>query len=170
MKIKVRRAKVSDIPQLVDKVEDFYEILKSKGARDIAQDGNVLRGGITIEIGQGFNNPQWFCVVADKGGEIIAFMIGILEYCGPIDESLTRVRIHANYLNEDSFIGPRLLEKMWGEIEEWAKQNGAGYFYANIHPGNQPSVRVAKKIGFKHHYTQFYRPIDFETAVTEGEI
>ena len=162
-KIKVRRAKLSDIPQLVDKLQMFYEHLKDRGARDITTNPDVLRGGITIEIGMGFSNPNWYCVVAERDREILAFMIGILEHCSPIEEHLKRVRIHADLLVDDSLVGPRLLMSLWGLMEDWAKESGAGYFYANIHPGNQPSVRAAKRVGFKHHYTQFYRPLEIET-------
>jgi len=166
MKIKVRRAQVSDIPQLVDKMENFYGVLREKGAKDVNDNEQVLRGGITIEVGYGFNNPDWHCIVAvDKeANKVIAFMIGIFEYCSPVDQVMSRVRIHATGLENDSFIGPRVLTVMWNEMEKWATQRGAGYFYANIHPGNQPSVRIAKKTGFKHHYTQFYRPIKLETT------
>jgi hypothetical protein len=164
MKIKIRRAKISDIPNLVDKLYEFYNVLKDRGARDVAHDDNVLRGGITIEIGNGFSNTNWFCIVADKGGEIIAFMIGILEFCSPTSEHFKCVRLHAGQLDNDSLIGPRVLLGMWGLMEDWAKESGAGYFYANVHPGNQPSVRAVKKVGFKHHYTQFYRPIELETS------
>ena len=130
---------------------------------------DVLRGGIVIEIGNGFTNPDWFCVVADRGREIMAFMIGILEFCSPVEQHLKRVRIHANYNNDDSLASPRLLMSMWGLMEDWAKERGAGYFYANIHPGNQPSVRAAKRVGFKHHYTQFYRPIELEPVEEEKQ-
>jgi hypothetical protein len=166
LKIKIRRAKISDIPELVDKLLDFYTTLKDRGAKDIVKDDQVLRGGITIEVGAGFSNPNWLCVVADKDGSLIAFMIGILEFCSPIGEDMKCVRIHANYLKEDSLVGPRVLTGLWGLVEDWARENGAGHFYANIHPGNQPSIRTAKLVGFKHHYTQFYRPIELE----KGEI
>ena len=95
-------------------------------------------------------------------------MIGILEYCSPTSEFHRCVRIHADYLDNDTFAGPKVLMGMWGVIEEWAKEHGASYFYANIHPGNQSSVRAAKSIGFKHHYTQFYRPIELEKKVEES--
>lgn len=159
MKIKVRRARVSDIRQLQDRLFEFCEIQKKIGCKDIAKNADVLWGGIAIEIGNGFNNPNWMCVVAVKDEKLIAFMIGILEFCAPTSEDLKCVRIHANFLDEDSLVGPRIIISMWGMINSWAKEAGAGYFYANIHPGNQPSVRSAKKIGFKHHYTQFYRPV-----------
>jgi hypothetical protein len=163
MKIKIRRAKISDIPQLVDKIVNFYDILKEKGAKDIARDENVLRGGTTIEIGNGFSNPNWLCIVAEKSGEIIAFMIGILEFCSPVSEQFKCVKIYSTYSEDDSMVGPKVIISMWGLIQDWAKEQGAGYFYANIHPGNQPSVRGAKYLGFKHHYTQFYRPIELES-------
>ena len=163
MKIKVRRAKVSDIPQLVDKYQEFFTIIRDKGDKDIAKDDNVLRGGVTIEIGRGFDNPSWCCVVGDRVGEIVSMMIGVLEFCSPISENFKCVRINANYLKDDSLVGPRVIIAMWSLIQEWAKENGAEYFYCNIHPGNASSIRAAKHIGFKHHYTQFYRPLDLET-------
>ncbi len=162
MKVQIRRAKVSDVKQLQEKMFDLCVKQKDIGAKDVAKDDNVLWGGSTIEIGTGFSNPNWYCVVADRGGDIIAFMVGILEFCSPISEDLKTVRIHALSLENDSLIGPRVLMGMWGLMEDWAKECGAGHFYANILPGNQPSIRAAKKIGFKHHYTQFYRPVTME--------
>jgi len=164
VKTKIRRAKISDIRRLVDKMCEFYGILKSKGAKDIVRDDEVLRGGVTIEIGNGFNNPHWLCVLAERGEDIIAFIVGELEFCSPIGEFLKCMRIRATYLEDDSLVGPRVLLGLWSLVEDWAREHGAGFFYANIHPGNQPSVRAAKRVGFKHHYTQFYRPIDVETT------
>ena len=86
MKIQIRRAKISDIPSLVEKVQKFYSFLKDRGARDIAHDEAVLRGGIVIEIGAGFSNPNCLYVVAVKDSEVVAFMIGLLEYCPPTSE------------------------------------------------------------------------------------
>lgn len=163
MKIKVRRAKVSDIPQLVDKLQEFYTVVKDKGARDITKNEDTLRGGVVIELGHGFNNPNWCCVVGDRVGEIVSVMVGVLEFCSPISEFLRCVRINANFLKDDSLVGPRVIMAMWGIMRDWAKENGAEYFYCNIHPGNASSIRAAKHIGFKHHYTQFYRPLDMET-------
>lgn len=162
MKTKIRKVRISDIPRLVDGIYDFYSILKKKGAKDIVKNEDVLRGGITIEVGNGFSNPNWYCVVAERGDDLIAFMIALLEFCSPIGEDLKCVRLHANYLKDDTLAGPRVLMGMWSMIEDWAKEHGAGHFYANIHPGNQSSVRAAKQVGFKHHYTQFYRPIGLE--------
>ena len=162
MRIKVRKAKLSDIPQLVDKFQDFYTTIRDLGARDINKNDDVLRGGIVIEIGQGFNNPNWFCVVGERVGEIVSYMVGALEFCSPVSEHLRCVRICGNYLKDDSLIGPKIIIGMWGLVQDWAKENGAEYFYCNIHPGNQRSIRAAKHIGFKHHYTQFYRPLDLE--------
>ncbi len=162
MAIKIRRAKITDIPSLVEKANKFYNFLKDHGARDIAKEESVLRGGIVIELGSGFSNPNWYVAVAVKDEEVIAFSIGVLEYCSPISEYNKCVRIHADYQENDSLAGGRILLSMWGLIETWAKENGASYFYANVHPGNQPSVRGVKYLGFKHHYTQFYRPIELE--------
>ena len=159
MKIKVRKAKVSDIRQLQERLFEMYEAQKKIGCKDINKNSDVLWGGIAIEIGNGFSNPNWHCVLAEKDGDIIAFMIGVLEFCSPVAEDFKCVRIAASFLDENSLAGPKILTKMWEAINRWAKDMGAGHFYANIHPGNQPSVRTAKKIGFKHHYTQFYRPV-----------
>jgi hypothetical protein len=168
MAIKIRRAKITDIPQLVEKFHVFYDLLKEKGARDVAQDDQVLRGGIIIEVGSGFNNPHWNCLVGIKNEEeIVAFMVGILEFCGPTSQHMRCVRIHADYLKENSLAGPKVLTTIWNLMEQWGQENGAGYFYANIHPGNQASVKAAKSVGFKHHYTQFYRPISLDTKVEE---
>ncbi len=59
MKIKVRRAKVSDVRQLQNKLYKLYEIQKDLGVKDIARDNDVLWGGSTIETGTGSNNPAW---------------------------------------------------------------------------------------------------------------
>jgi hypothetical protein len=137
----------------------FYSILKERGAKDINRDDKVLEGGITIEVGNGFNSPNWYCVIADNGTEIMGFLIGVLEFCSPISEDMKCVRVHAIYLDNDSFIGPKILKAMWKELDDWAVLCGAGHYYANVHPGNQPSIRATKACGFKHHYTQFYRPV-----------
>lgn len=158
-KIQVRRAKIIDIAAVIEKLFKFYQILRDKGARDIAQNDGILRGGTIIEVGNGFANPNWFCAVATKDQEVLAFMIAVLEFCQPICEYHKCVRIHADYQETDTFVGPKLLTAMWDLIETWAEENGASFFYANIHPGNQPSIRAAKSIGFKHQYTQFFRPV-----------
>lgn len=162
MKIKVRKAKVSDIPQLVDKYQEFFTIIRDKGAKDIAKNDDTLRGGVVIELGHGFNNPNWYCVVGERVGEIVSMMIGVLEFCSPISEFLKCVRINANYNKDDSLIGPRIVTAMWELVSTWAKKNGAEYYYCNIHPGNASSIKAAKHIGFKHHYTQFFRSLDLE--------
>ena len=160
MKIKIRKAKIIDIPSLVDKLFMFYTYLRDeKRAIDIAKDDNVLRGGIVIEVGNGFSNPNWQCVVAVQDSEIVAFIIGILEFCAPISEHHKCIRIHANYQDSGTMAGGKILLSLWSLLEVWAKEQGASYFYANIHPGNQPSVRAAKHIGFKHQYTQFYKSV-----------
>lgn len=166
-KIKVRKGQFKDIPQLVEKLVQFYNTLTERGARDIALDPAVLRGGVVIEVGVGFQSSNYQVIVAEKDDDLIGYMIGILEYCSPIQKDMKCVRIHATFLDGDSLANPRLLQSMWSLMEDWAKESGAGHFYANIHPGNQPSVRVAKRIGFKHHYTQFYRPVDMEIAEIE---
>ena len=159
MAIKVRRAKVSDIRQLQEKLFEMYGVQIEKGCKDVNKNPDVLWGGIAIEIGNGFANPNWYCVLAEKDGNIIAFMIGLLEFCSPVAEDLKCVRIAASFSEENSLVGGRVLTKLWELINNWAKDVGAGHFYANVHPGNQPSVRGVKHLGFKHHYTQFYRPI-----------
>lgn len=167
-RIKVRRSQYKDIPQLVEKLVQFYGLLKDRGARDIVPNPEVLRGGVVIEVGVGFQSPQYLFVVAEKDDEIIGYMIGILEHCSPIQKDMRCVRIHATFLDNDTLASPKILTSMWSLMEEWAKENGAGHFYANIHPGNQPSVRAAKRVGFKHHYTQFFRPVEMEVTEIEG--
>lgn len=168
MKIKIRKAKIIDIPSLVDKLFLFYTYLRDeKRANDIAKDDSVLRGGIVIEIGAGFTNPHWHCVVAVRDGEVIAFIIGILEFCAPTSEYHKCIRIHADYQDSGLLAGGKVLLNLWKLIDDWAMESGASYYYANIHPGNIPSVRAAKHVGFKHQYTQFYKNIDTETKVED---
>lgn len=169
-KIKVRKATIPDLPQLVEKQVLFYQTLQQKGAKDIAVNPDTLRGGVIMELGYGFQNPNWLYIVATKDDTVIGFMISILEMCAPIQGDFKCVRIHGLYLENDTLGGPAVLNAMWGMTESWAEEQGAGHFYANIHPGNQPSVRAAKSMQFKHHYTQFYRPIKIEKAeLIEGE-
>lgn len=171
MKIKVRKMSIADIPQLVDKMNNFYNILIEKGAKDISHDQNILRGGIVIEIGGMFNNPELACciVALEETGKLVGFIIGLQEFCSPVENCWKRVRVHGIYIENDSLAAPRIIEAMWKELECWGQQIGAGYFYANIHPGNQPSVRAAKSAGFKHHYTQFYRPIKLDQINEQKE-
>lgn len=165
-KIKVRRAKYQDVPQLVDRLVEFYSGLAQKGAKDIETREAVLRGGVVAEVGTGIDNPHWHCIVAVKDLEVVGFMIGILQPCSPIQSDFRCVRIHAMFLDNDSLAAPKILKSMWGLMDSWSKENGAGHYYANIHPGNQPSVRAAKSIGFKHHYTQFYLTVEDERVDT----
>jgi hypothetical protein len=153
--IKVRKAKISDIPQLIDKMCEHVEVQKKLGVKTIAHDPMVVRGGISIELGGCFLMPNYRIILADKEGDIVGYVIGVLEHCPPIDEYVKAVRIRADYVSEKSLAAPRILEAMWNEIYKWGKSEGAGYFYGLIHPGNQPSIRTAKHAGFKHHMTQF---------------
>ena len=162
MKIKIRKAKISDIPQLVDLLVDFYRIQRDKGVKTITEDDAVLKGGVTIEVGNGFANPAWMCVIADRAGSLVSCMIGVLEFCTPISKDLKCVKVLVNYLTDDSLVGPRVLSGVWKLMEEWASEHGAGFFYANIHPGNASSIRAAKHVGFKHQYTQFYKELTLE--------
>jgi len=162
MSIKIRKAKVSDIHKLQEKLFKMYQTQLDLGVRDLSENVDVLWGGATIEIGTGFSSPEWLCVLADRNGELIGFIIARLEFCSPVARDLKCVRVHAQYLEESSLAGGRVLSKMWELIQTWAKENGAGHFYANIHPGNQSSIRAAKKVGFRHHYTQFYKSIEEE--------
>jgi len=167
MKIKIRKAKISDLPSLVEKMQKFYTFLRDRGASDIAKNDNVLRGGIVIETGNGFCNPNWLFVVAVKDTEVVGFIISIIEFCSPISEYHKCVKIHADYQESDTLAGPKILLGMWGIVEDWAKEQGASFYYANVHPGNQSSVRAVKHIGFKHKYTQFHRLVDMEKKVEE---
>jgi hypothetical protein len=167
MKIKIRKAKISDIPSLVEKMQRFYELIREKGASDVAKDNNILKGGIVIEVGNGFCNPNWLFVVATKDSDVIGFIIAITEFCSPVSEYHKCIKIHADYQESDTLIGPKILLGMWGIVEDWAKENNASYYYANVHPGNQSSVRAVKHIGFKHKYTQFHRLVELEKKEEE---
>ncbi len=158
MKVKIRRAKISDIPQLEDLLFEFYRIQRNLGVKTIVENDNVLKGGVAIELGSGFMSPNWMCIIAERAGDIIAVMIGVVEFCTPTASALKCVKITTNYLVDNSLAGPRVLIGIWGLMKDWATENGAEFFYSNIHPGNQPSIRAAKHVGFKHHFTQFYKP------------
>ena len=82
-------------------------------------------------------------------------MMSSLEDCGPTENFLRCVRIRGDYVTLNTLIKPRILEKMWDEIKRWGTRHGAGYFFGFIHPGNAPSIRKAKKAGFKHYMTMF---------------
>ena len=155
MAIIVRRAKVSDLPQLIDKMCEHAQGQKDFGVKTIAKDPQVVQGGMMIELGGCFLLPNYRIVLAEKDGDIVGYVIGVLEHCPPIDEYIKAVRIRADYINDKSLAAPKILTAMWNEIYKWGRAEGAGYFYGLIHPGNQPSIRTAKHAGFKHHMTQF---------------
>src|SRR5574343_1306624 len=157
MAIKIREAQLKDVWQLVEMVIEFRLKQQEIGVKTIAKEMDVLRGGTILELGLTFHNPQWKYIVADKEGELVGFIVGCVEQCGPTEEYHHCLRIHGDYLKEKSLGNPRILQKMWDVLDTWAKDNGAEYCYGMIHPGNQPSIRTAKYAGFKHHMTQFIK-------------
>jgi len=157
MAIQVRQAKLADVWELLEMLLEFRNQQRELGVRTIAQNPGVLRGGTVIELGLTFNDPQWKYIVAEKDGLLVGFIVCHIERCGPTDEHEFCMRIHGDYLKEKSMANPRVLQKMWELLDTWAKSKGAEYYYGLIHPGNQPSIKVAKHVGFKHHMTQFLK-------------
>lgn len=157
MATKIRPAKLSDVWELKNLIIEFRQHLANLGVKTIAKDENVLRGGTVIELGLTFENPNWCYIVAERDGELIGFIVGSIEQCGPTDSATLCMRIHGDYLRDNALSNPRILQKMWDALDKWGKSKGAEYYYCLIHPGNIPSIRTAKYVGFKHHMTQFIR-------------
>lgn len=156
-KILIRNARVADIPQLEDLLIEFYEIQRRKGNKTLAKDPTVLRGGVILELGMNFTNPNCKIVVADKDNIIIGFFIAELTFCRPIEEYHRSVWIRGDYISGKSLANPRILEKMWLEIYKWGINNGASYFFGDIHQANQSSIRTAKSAGFTGKITKFIK-------------
>lgn len=160
---RIRDAKIYDIPTLESLMYDFLRHQTSLGNKIYATNELHLRGGITIQLGIGYSDPRWKIIVAERDNRITGFLIGILEPCAATEKYVSCVRIHADYMLDDSMNRGRILKKMWQELEKWGRKNGAGYFHGFIHPGNQPSIRAAKEVNFKHHTTQFLKVVEEET-------
>jgi hypothetical protein len=156
-KITIRDARIHDIPQLEDMMIVFLHRQIELGNRLITKEPNHLKGGLVIELGLMYNDPMTKIIVAERNGELVGFLIGVLEFCDPVSRFLKCVRIKADYIEETSLARGLVLRKMWETLEDWAQKSGAGFFYGLIHPGNQSSIRVAKEVGFKHHTTQFVK-------------
>lgn len=157
MAIKVREAQLTDVWDLIEMVIEFRETQKEIGVKTIAKRPDVLRGGTVLELGLTFNDPAWKYIVADKDGTLVGFIVGCLESCGPTNEWDLCMRVHGDYLTEKSLANPKILLKMWELLDKWSQEKGAKYCYGMIHPGNQPSIKTAKYLGFKHHMTQFVK-------------
>ena len=154
--IKIRDARIYDIPQIVDMMEEFILWQKKLGNK-IYTNGNMLRGGLVIDIGASYHDPMCKTIVAERGGVIVGLLVGQIEHCGPTDRFANCIRIKADFVKDKSLYRPRMLRAMWDKLLEWGKRYDVGYYYGLIHPGNQPSIRTAKEVGFKHHTTQFLR-------------
>jgi hypothetical protein len=154
--VKIRDARVYDIPQLRDMMVEFINWQRKLGNK-IYTNGQFLEGGVTIELGAGFHNPMWKIIVAERDGIILGLLIGILEHCGPTEKFTNCVKIKADYMKDSSLARPIILRKMWQRLVNWGTDFNVGYYYGLIHPGNQPSIKAAKEVGFRHHSTQFLR-------------
>lgn len=154
--IKIRDARIYDIPQIIDIMEEFVNWQIRLGNKTYTN-GDHLRGGLTIEIGSSFYDNRCKMIVAEKGGIITGLLIAVLEHCSPTDKFVNCVRIKADYIKDKSLRRPAILRAMWDKLLSWGDKFEAGYYYGLIHPGNQPSIRTAKEVGFRHHTTQFLR-------------
>ena len=154
--IKIRDARIYDIPQIVDMMEEFVQWQRRLGNK-IYTNGSMLRGGVVLEVGASFHDNMCKVIVAEKNGIIVGLLIAQLEHCGPMDKFATCVRIKADYIKDKSLRRPAVLRAMWNKLLNWGGKFEVGYYYGLIHPGNQPSIRTAKEAGFRHHTTQFLR-------------
>jgi len=154
--IKIRDARIYDLPQIIDIMEEFINWQIRLGNKVYAS-GDHLKGGLTIEIGSSFYDNRCKMIVAEKGGLIVGLLIASLEHCSPTDRFVNCIRIKADYIKDKSLRRPAILRAMWDKLLTWGEKFEAGYYYGLIHPGNQPSIRTAKEVGFRHHTTQFLR-------------
>lgn len=155
-KYQIRQAKLTDIPQLVGLIDELMLNEIRLGNKTISHNEDHRKAGIMIKMGIFYNKPDVRIEVATNGtGRVIGFIIGLLEPCSPIDESMTALRVWLDYMKDETLAGPKLLIKMWERMYEWGKKHGVGYAYGHILPKNIPSIRAAKHMGFRHHYTQF---------------
>ena len=157
LKILIRNARVADIPQLEDLFMEFYVSQSKRGNKLIAKDQTVLRGGIILELGINFTNPECKIVVADKDNTLLGFFMAQMVFCRPIEEFHRAVWIRGDYITGRSVANALILKKMWQEIYKWGVANGGSYFYADIHQSNQASVKSAKGVGFHGNITRFLK-------------
>lgn len=155
-KYQIRKAKMTDIPQLVGLIEEVMQNEIRLGNRTVARNPEHLRAGVMVQMGQMFGRPDVRIEVTTNGTDrVIGFVIGMIEMCPPTEDHLRCLRIWLDYINDDTLAGPKLGLKMWERVHQWGKEQGAGYTFAHILPKNIPSIRIAKHVGFRHHYTQF---------------
>lgn len=158
----IRSARLADLPQLEDLLVEFYETQKKRGNKTLANNPDVLRGGVMAELSMNWLNPNCKIMVADKSGELLGFFIAEIVNCRPIEEYHRAAWIRGDYVipRINSLLRPVILKKMWSEIHKWSVQNGVSYFYGDIHQSNQPSIKTAKSVGFKHYLTRFMKLVD----------
>ena len=85
-RILIRNARVADIPQLEDLFMEFYISQQKRGNKLIAKDPTVLRGGVILELGINFTNPDCKIVVADKDNTLLGFFMAQMVLCRAIEE------------------------------------------------------------------------------------
>ena len=156
-RILIRNARVADIPQLEDLFMEFYISQSKRGNKLIAKDPTVLRGGVILELGINFTNPDCKIVVADKDNTLLGFFMAQMVFCRPVEEFHRAVWIRGDYITGRSVANAMILKKMWQEIYKWGVANGGSYFYADIHQSNQASVKSAKGVGFHGNVTRFLK-------------
>ena len=156
LEVRIREARIYDIPQIVDLMVEFIDWQRVKGNKVYAE-GQHLRGGVIIEIGAAFYNNLWKILIAERNNIVIGLLIGVMEHCGAIEKFNNCIRIKADYMKDNSLYRPKILRAMWNKMKEWGDEHKVGYYHGLIHPGNIPSIRTAKEVGFKHHTTQFLR-------------
>ena len=157
MAVIVRDAKLGDAWELIELIFEFKQHLIKLGAKTINRNPQVLKSGVALEVGSTFRNDNWKYIVAEREGTLIGFLIGQIERCAPTDEYESCLRIMGDYLTSKSMGNARILQKMWDRLISWGVKKGVGYTFGMIHPGNQPAIKVAKAVNFKHHMTQFLR-------------
>jgi len=157
VKTKVRNARLEDLAEVAEMAVEFAMLQVAHGDKLFSDNPEVLKGGFMIELGLSFNSPRTKILVAEKGGKLLGFMLATLEDCGPTEKHLRCVRVRGDYIRKvvDSLRRPLILLTMWEQVRKWGLSLGAGYFFSLIHPGNSASIRVAKRVGFKHNMTQF---------------
>lgn len=164
-KVTIRQARLADMPQLEDLLIEFYEIQRRRGNRTLASNPNVLRGGVMVELSMNWANDNCRIMVAERDGVLLGFFIAEIIFCRPIEEYHKCVWVRGDYVKGKSLLNPIILERMWSQIYKWGESQGASYFFGDIHQSNQPSIRTAKSVGFKHYFTRFLKFV----SVTEDD-
>lgn len=137
----IRRYIGSDIPQLLEKVEDF---LKATGSYN---DVHYNREKVKAMLGFNLTNTRFFCNVAVEGSEVVGGL------CATVGEYTFSKEIYAQdviFYVEENRRGLRLATDLVEGYVEWAKKRGARECRLANSTGIKPEAygKLCERFGF----------------------